>query len=461
MTYEIQSKSDLLTGATLMIRIPEEDLDKKALYTILDDKPGYILPFHHRVIDGQIEFVYQIGSQCKLQYLTGNCSPNEYTQMWSSLLTPLFDCNDWFLRPYSFALDIKHLYCCKSSNAISYVYIPSIRDCSDYQSLREMTADFSRQITVADAELENKVLRAIMMDFNPKTILQMLKSYTPVIATVESMALTPSGFVIEQKALPAHQDKNREDIAPEPGAVQDGVQGAPGEIVIDISSSWKPDKKNRQRKRAEAITKNTNEKPQKNRKDKDKSRKKDNSQSNTPTAHDQPAYSAPLVPNITSATAQQHSPIITSQHSSATIPPYSAPFPILSPVFAAQAMPETITQNSCFVSNGAWLRLVGNASLPPAIDVPITEGEVFTVGRYDVSAGRQRSCFEFDKMTKAVSRRHAAIELSEDGYRLIDLSSSAGTFLDGQKLPPNTPCKLQPGCRVSFGNSGADYVWEQ
>jgi hypothetical protein len=122
---------------------------------------------------------------------------------------------------------------------------------------------------------------------------------------------------------------------------------------------------------------------------------------------------------------------------------------------------NVITQNVSYETNGALLRLIGSERLPAGIDVSIAEGEIFTVGRYDAAAGRRMSSFEFDRMTKAVSRRHAAIERLSGEYNIIDLASSAGTYIDGQKLPPNTPCILQQGCRVSFGNCGADYIWEQ
>ena len=99
MIYDIQSKSDILTGTSLIIKIPEEDLDRKALYTILEDKPDFILPFRHRAVDGQIEFVYRVWAQSKLQYLAGDRNPQEYVGLWSGLLCPLFDCSDWFMRP--------------------------------------------------------------------------------------------------------------------------------------------------------------------------------------------------------------------------------------------------------------------------------------------------------------------------------------------------------------------------
>ena len=115
-----------------------------------------------------------------------------------------------------------------------------------------------------------------------------------------------------------------------------------------------------------------------------------------------------------------------------------------------------IEENQC-----AKFRYVGSDGHPWTIDVSVAEGGVFTIGRFDASIGTKQSNFEFDKKTKAVSRRHAAIERSANGYSVVDLNSSAGTFINGQKMPPNTPFTLQNGSRVSFGNLGADYVWEE
>ena len=119
-----------------------------------------------------------------------------------------------------------------------------------------------------------------------------------------------------------------------------------------------------------------------------------------------------------------------------------------------------ITQNIPIVHNEFGLKYVGNADFPEFIQVEIEQGGVFTIGRFNSSIGKKQSDFEFDKKTKAVSRRHAVIERASDVYKIVDLSSSAGTFLNSQRLPPNTPCELEVGARVSFGNLGADYVWE-
>ena len=72
MIYRIESKSDL-TGAMLVIRFPEEDLDVKALYTIQADQPDFLVPFRYRCVDGEAECTYQLGNRVKLLYL---CSSN-------------------------------------------------------------------------------------------------------------------------------------------------------------------------------------------------------------------------------------------------------------------------------------------------------------------------------------------------------------------------------------------------
>ena len=444
MIYDIQSENDMLSGAVLIAKIPEDDLDKKALYTIQEDKPDFILPFHHRVIDGQIEFVYQVGTQSKLQYLAGDRYPKDYTELWSSVLSPLFDCGDWFLRPLSFVLDIKYLYCDKNRNTVGYVYIPSKKDCSDYYDLKEMAVNFSKQITVTDHDLENKVLRAIMMDFNPKTFMQMLKAHTTANISVECLPIAPPQNTYESEALPAASvqdtvDRAKADISGQCARPQrESVLGTSGEIIIDFPTSRRAEKRAKEKDKAGVQRKK--EKPIKNR----------DKMGSMPDNRAQPQWEEYTC-------ADNKPPVATGAAKMSEKIPLS-PEP---PVFSQSEGPFDITQNISYDANGVWLRLIGSPHLPPGIAVTIAEGEVFTIGRYDTAAGRQQSSFEFDRTTKAVSRRHAAIERRTDGYSLIDLASSAGTFLNGQKLPPNTSCLLQPGCRISFGNCGADYIWEQ
>jgi len=117
------------------------------------------------------------------------------------------------------------------------------------------------------------------------------------------------------------------------------------------------------------------------------------------------------------------------------------------------------TANDPYVHPGPKLRLVGLRSLPDVIPIKLA-GRPFVIGRFDISIGRKQCDFEFDKTTKAVSRRHAAIELTASGFAIVDLDSRAGTFVNGNKVTPGQPHPIQHGDVVSFGGMGAEYVFE-
>jgi len=105
------------------------------------------------------------------------------------------------------------------------------------------------------------------------------------------------------------------------------------------------------------------------------------------------------------------------------------------------------------------LRLVGLPGLPDLIPVKL-KGQPFVIGRFDVGVGRKQCDFEFDRSTKAVSRRHAAIEYIADKTAIVDLDSRAGTFVNGNRIAPGKPHPIQHGDHVSFGGMGAEYVFE-
>jgi len=393
--FEIQSKSDFLTGSYLITRVPESEVDNYALNTIQSDCPDFILPFTYKRIDGHVEFVYKVGTLSRLHYFSGEFAPREYAELWQSLLKPLLECRDWFMHPCSFVLSADYLYYDKSKKTVSYVYIPSISGCSGYDAFQEMAVAVSKIMTVSDAALENKVLRSIIKDFNPTEFIKMLKEH-----------------ISENFTTPVILPEQKQTSEPIPIESSQPIQDVEDEIIYDIEPNIKFEQ---------------------NKKEKETGR-----------------YRIFSGRSKKSKLPEREEPEKVSKISE----------PKEDRIVSEQAEIIEITQNTIIVPTGPGLRYIGHAHLPPSIQIAIAEGEMFTIGRFDVSVGKQQSNFEFDKKTKAISRRHAVIERDDEGYRIIDLASSAGTFVDNKKLPPNTPCGLETGCRVSFGNSGADYVWE-
>lgn len=420
MIYEIQSKSDFQVGTTLTVTLPDKDLDHKALYTIQNDCPEFLLPFRYRFLNGEVELTYHVGGRSKITYLAGRRLPVEYGNMWSGLLQPLLDCGDWFMRPESFVLIPEYLYCDKVIQAIRFVYIPSVRPCSGAPELKSLVMEMAKMNHATDVNLENKVVWAIQ-DFNIHSFLQLVKEgagtgTTPVLNETPPAPIQPV-HAPQPAARPAYTPPAAEPDQPNRLERND-------EIQIQFPSGGKAEKEHKAKGGLFGSKKEARPKTKGGFWGKKKDRQE-----------------------IVGGAAAQ--PVQTPQHSSAGTPPL--------PVDDVEDDVTVVDQPQV---SGAMLRYVGTGGHPPYIPVPMSPGAVFTIGRFDESVGVRQSDFEFPKKTKAVSRRHAAVERRADGYYIVDLGSSAGTFLNGQKLPPNAPFRIEPGCRVSFGFSGADYIWE-
>jgi pSer/pThr/pTyr-binding forkhead associated (FHA) protein len=52
---------------------------------------------------------------------------------------------------------------------------------------------------------------------------------------------------------------------------------------------------------------------------------------------------------------------------------------------------------------------------------------------------------------ESVSRRHAEIRRTMDGYMITDLASTNGTWVNGKRIVPGEPIGLKDGDRVAVG----------
>lgn len=441
MRFEIREETSL-SGTLTSVRIPEALLDTSALYTLQADLPDFIVPFRYRIVDGYVECVYEVEGYNKLQYYFNSKTTEEYISFWEKLLQPLLDCGDWFLEPLSFVLDTRYLYIDKAGKKIAYIYVPAKEHTVELEELRSMVVELTHRNPVMDQSVENQVLKAIMQGFQPKSFLQLLHGLKKVDSTVKSAAVKAPEreyiHEVEEKApVPVQQLEERQPIAKS----RDDLPVIDGNDIEIHFAEEKPAKKQKAEK-----------KPRKEKKEKEKGwglfGKKEAKAENK---------------ELRFGTAEKLPEDIFSDRERAQRMP--VPGGASAPVSAAPALygatssagGETELEEGM---GSPYLQLVGDMSLPREIPVELQPGQIFSIGRFDVEFGRRQSSFEFEKNTKAVSRHHAAIERREDGsYTIVDLNSKAGTYVQGQRLTPNAPAVLQNGCRVSFGTSGADYVW--
>lgn len=435
MNYSIQNSEDFSAGAVLTVFIPEEDLDEKALYTIQADHPPFLVPFSFFRVDGQVKINYKLGNLTKLMYRLGTRSREECIEFWESVLQPLLDCNDWFLNPDCFALETQYMYVDKDEKTICYLYIPSQKNCVEFGALKSLVIELAEKNSVNDVDLENKILRAIMQDFQPSEFLKMLREARPA-ASVKIEKIQHE----EPKAIEHRESINNNDPI-EPAAVAAPVMTpvatkSDGDIVIDIHGGGKKKKNHKENKDSKKETKKDSKglfgkrKEEKQKETKQKDSVKFKAKENKPKEIMIGAVAEPIY-NVQPA-----------------------------PVMVSPEIESEVTMLDD-MSYGPHLRFVGEGPLPQRIPVNAEVGKPFTIGRFDISVGHRQSSFEFEKDTSAVSRHHAAIELLPSGqYVIIDQSSKAGTYVNGEKLVPNITRAVKMGDRVSFGTGGADYIWE-
>ena len=492
MKYEIQQEYDLEKGLMFRVSFPEEDVDKKALYTVQNDMPDFLIPFKCRTMDGMMQCTYYVGSDTKLQNRMGECGKSEYINCWKRVLSPLLTCKDWFLSAYSFVFDISYLYTDKNETYVRYLYVPSKKAASDFSQLSSMVADIARENTVADTIMENAVLRTIMQGFSPKEFLSLIESFdsqsegsslkNDAVGMTEKRILQPQsdGIKIFEKASekvsekspkvsekiipksvfhkqqPASEpQKNVQQSVPEPQRTP--IQPNPfDEIQILFSDEDDAGKKGGFSFGKKAAREEQPEKPTKAKAEKEKGgffsrlgigKKKsstDNRMAENENVRDTGFHREEIDEQIYEMRRRTDEEDMDS---------------------------ETII--GLEQNNQPSLTYIGNLSKMPArIEVSIgpdlngspNERESvkrFTIGRFDVNVGKRQSDFEFAENTRGVSRHHAIIERRGRTYSITDLNSSAGTVVNGIILRANQTAELTNNCHVSFGYDGADYVWRE
>ena len=83
----------------------------------------------------------------------------------------------------------------------------------------------------------------------------------------------------------------------------------------------------------------------------------------------------------------------------------------------------------------------------------LTNREKYVIGRTDSQSGNYPDIdlTPYGGLDEGVSRVHALFQRTEDTLTLVDMNSSNGTYLNGQRMSPNQPRVLQDGDEVRFG----------
>jgi len=106
------------------------------------------------------------------------------------------------------------------------------------------------------------------------------------------------------------------------------------------------------------------------------------------------------------------------------------------------------------LKTGTYLQAENGRTFPLA-------NRITMIGRNDAKSG---VFVDIDLTTlvtdpKIISRRHAQIEQEGEGFYLMDLVSTNGTKLNGQRIPPKEKQPLSNGDTIEFGRNGAQMTF--
>ncbi len=77
----------------------------------------------------------------------------------------------------------------------------------------------------------------------------------------------------------------------------------------------------------------------------------------------------------------------------------------------------------------------------------------FVIGRLTEATGEKVvDLTPYDAYALGVSRRHLMIRRNGNGYDVMDLNSTNGTWVNGQRLEPQHPFAVKSGSQINLGN---------
>jgi pSer/pThr/pTyr-binding forkhead associated (FHA) protein len=88
-----------------------------------------------------------------------------------------------------------------------------------------------------------------------------------------------------------------------------------------------------------------------------------------------------------------------------------------------------------------------------SIEVDLSGTEGYVIGRSDSKSSYMPDIdlARYQALDKGVSRRHAALVRYQGYLQVIDLSSVNGTFINGNRLTPETAYPLRPDDQLTLG----------
>ena len=392
------------------------DLDDIALKVIRRDCPDFLLPVRTMEIDGELELRYELQEGVRLAYLPKEMKRKDFTERLVHMLKPFKDCSDWFLDYHNFVLDENYILVSKDGQQVKYVYVPAGEYARSDEEIKEFFINMILKMDIQDDM--GYMVNLLRIIKNPDANLLSLLEYfqkemgvqTPKPALEERPAApAPSPASAAAPAAPVQEPFH---ASAEPFGASHEEKDLLGSLFGDLEDS---DSGNDKKKKKEKK-----EKPPK-----DKSAKGGGLFGFLKGKPKEEKAAMPVA-----AAAPAPSP------ASAATPVYQNFDPLPIPQDMADSGDETaiLAEEEFHGNSELRLRLENcmGCQCPSYIEIPLPSGFA-TVGRANKN-GEAQSDYNFDASVSFVSRRHFRVEKEQDHWKIVDLESSNGTYLNGERM---------------------------
>ena len=401
-------------------------LDDIAIKVLRNDYPDFLLPMQTINIDGEVNIRYEITNGIRMNYLPMSMSKKELAQLLKNMLTPYSNCEDWLLNYHNFMLDKQYIVVDKEDLAVKYIYIPYGSDLKSNEEIKTFFEDFIMNMDVTDDKGYAMTLFRVLRE-NKFNLMGLLDTVSKDAVTDSAVTIQPAP---KQEQPPVKTPPENKVVTPEKDPVPEVKPVEPAKEVSPFDSLFNDDGDEPAKEKKKFNIFGKKEKEEKTKEEKAKKEKKGlfakKDKNDTPS--DEPVLAPPKMP---------------------------ANNPIKRPsVNEKPPVPQYVEDDNTFIAGSHGrstdssiikLQLVnaGGYDFPQLVELDLSSGSI-TVGRMD-KAGNKRSDFNFNAAFSFISKTHFRVEKDGSNLKIIDMGSTYGTHVNGNRLIPNTPYTLTTG----------------
>lgn len=431
----------------LQISAPSaENCDVIAERVIMNDCPNFIIPINCMNINGKKIYRYNIGTNIVYKYFNHSMTTSCCLTLLKNIISPLMSCKDWFIDYSKFYLDAEYVFIDKNTLNVKYIYtFDKSFSCTD-DDIKKFITDIVNEINIiGDNSIQLDLYKYVLgRNFSLEGVWELISDYEKKHPSEKS---APAAY-----QEPVSLNNIRNEQAPVP----------PAPVKIPEMKSEPAVQFNK-----ELNTTVQEEAPAYMSGDMDDDIAELMQNLNSGSSKKQPAkkkggFLGNIFGKKLETKIKTDEPAVKEIKQNVPEPAYAVNREERIEEKFSESNDETVFEVYDYTEQNAgssmvMLELVSStvSNMPERIMLDVSKGYV-TIGRKS-SDERNRADYEMPLEAKKISRCHLRIEKSNDEYYAIDLGSSNGTKINGERLIPNQSVKISADSKIAFAQDLAVY----